>query len=126
MPVSKEQRSLTSCAHGGRWSWQGTSIYFVDIGDFLFLQHLASHSCHSFLPSPLRFCQHSLQTEEPERGFKSAVLAAQWGVPSLLPWPDGCLWHPMHMEGRLEKGWAGIGPSAVDFDLSRAGLLVCE
>lgn len=80
----------------------------------------------SFLPFPLRFCQHSLQTEEPERGFESAVLAAQWCVPSLLPWPDRFLWHPMHVEGRLEKGWAGIGPSAVDFDLSRAGLLVCE
>lgn len=80
----------------------------------------------SFLPFPLQFCQHSLQTEEPERGFESAVLAAQWCVLSLLPWPDRCLWHPMHVEGRLEKGWAGIGPSAVDFDLSRAGLLVCE
>lgn len=128
MPVGKEQGSLTSCVQGGRWSWQGAFIYFVDIEDFLFLQHLASHSCHSFLPSPLWFCQRSLQRNQKK------VLNSQCLLPSGVSRP--C--HPGQVGARgipcpgtqkgegLEKGWAGTGPSAVAFGLSRAGLLVCE
>lgn len=113
MPVSKEQGSLTSCAHGGRWSWQGAFIYFVDIGDFLFLQHLASHSCHSFLPSFLSLFS-SANTAFKQRNQKE-VLNLQCLLPSgvscpCCPGQTGACGIPCTWKGDLKRAGQELDP----------------